>query len=339
MKERVLSYDLIKIVAIIAVVIIHVSATNWYQTSIDNDWLINNFINALFHSWAVPLFLMVSGALLLSKNITIKKVFSKYIPRILICLVFWHLLYYFYTNSEFTFNNLGLAIKNMLLSKTYSHLWYLYLLIGIYIILPLISKLVNNLDDKMLLYLLVISGIVSIVLPTINLLFGIDIDYVEPFIVLQFSQYMFYFILGYALNKVKIKTKKNILLILIGFFVVSILVASFSNYMSYKETTRINYSQTYTIFGTICASCLFIFINNKFSNKKNKVINNLGELSFGVYLVHFLVIKVLQRYGIHSNIINPILGNIIVTISVLAISFLISFIISKIPVIKKLIGV
>ena len=339
MKQRELSYDLMRIVAIIAVIIIHVSATNWYHTSIDNYWLINNFVNALFHSWAVPLFLMVSGALLLNKEITIKKVFLKYIPRVLICLIIWHFIYYFYTNKVFNINSLIEATKKLISGESYSHLWYLYMIIGIYMLLPILSKLVKSLNKNELGYFLIIVLIIAIVIPTIKLLFDFDLTkFIVPYKVLQFNEYIFYFILGYYINNFDVKNKKVLIILIIIFLLTNIGVACFSNNMAIKNNDFINYANTYTVFGVINTICLFMFIKSFFSNKNNKVISSLGNLSFGVYLIHFLIIKILQNHGIHTNIINPVLGNILVTVLVLVISYFIVFIISKIPIMKKTIG-
>ena len=83
-SKRFVSYDVLRILAIFAVILIHTTAENWYVTSIDNYWLVNNFVNALSR-WAVPMFAVITGALLLGKNkISIKTVYVKYIPRILI---------------------------------------------------------------------------------------------------------------------------------------------------------------------------------------------------------------------------------------------------------------
>ena len=101
MKNKLLYYDYLRIISIFAVIIIHVSAEYWYDFSGNLNWYINNFINGMAGAWPVPLFVTISGSLLLgNKNFTIKNMFYKYIPRILICLVFWHYFYYFYSNAS-----------------------------------------------------------------------------------------------------------------------------------------------------------------------------------------------------------------------------------------------
>lgn len=80
--------------------------------------------------WAVPIFVMITGMLLLSpeKNISIQTIFSKYIKRIFIILVFWVIIYALVTqmvsSDEFDIKILANKIIN-----SHYHLWYLYTLI------------------------------------------------------------------------------------------------------------------------------------------------------------------------------------------------------------------
>lgn len=72
-------------------------------------------------------------------------------------------------------------------------------------------------------------------------------------------------------------------------------------------------------------------------NKENKLITKLGTLTFGVYLIHFLVEKILLNYGLNSYILNPILGSIICTSLIMIISYIIIFLLTKKPFIRKFI--
>ena len=169
MKKRLVYYDILKIMAIFAVIMIHVSAENWYVDEIDKNWLINNFMNTISGMWAVPLFVTISGALLLGNNkINYKTLLTKYIPRILIILIFWHICYYFYTYPDYTFNNLIFCFKQLIVGNTYSHLWYLYLIIGLYLLTPMLNKLVTNLEQKDFLYLFLLGFFITSIMPTID---------------------------------------------------------------------------------------------------------------------------------------------------------------------------
>jgi surface polysaccharide O-acyltransferase-like enzyme len=338
MKPRKVSIDLMRIIASLAVIIIHVTAVNWYKLPLDQNWLINNFINSLVHSWAVPLFLVISGSLLLAKDCPIKTIYKKYIPRVLICLIIWHFIYYFYVTKIFSFSSFVMGFTQLIQGKSFSHLWYLYVLIGIYILLPLLAKLVKVISKKEYLYLLIIMGIITIIVPTIKLFFNVDINpYFSVFSVFKFSEYIFYFLLGYYLYKYPIKNIVIIRILLIITVLLNIGMAFYSNYMGMKNGIPVVYAQTYTVLGTFSVIGIYSFVNRD-RKMISKFINMLGELSFGVYLIHFLIIKIIFDYIIHFIIISPIIDVLLITMSVWLISYVVSFILSKIPIIKKIIG-
>ena len=83
--ERQLYLDFIRAAATIAVILIHITAQNFHIDPHGTTW------DALH--WAVPAFLMISGAVFLEKNITIKEIFGKYIFRIAVAYVFWSAVY------------------------------------------------------------------------------------------------------------------------------------------------------------------------------------------------------------------------------------------------------
>lgn len=336
MKKRLVYYDILRIIATFAVIIIHVSAENWSTTTIDNNWLINNFINSLVHCWAVPMFVTISGALLLNKkNFTLKNMIKKYIPRILICLVIWHFIYYFFSVREFSLTSIIHAIKALLLGNTYSHLWYLYLVIGLYLITPVLSKMLKNLSNTELLYLLTIGFIVQSLIPTIELITKIELmQFIWPYKIFDFSYFILYYILGYYLSQNNIRYSKIIfalsIIMLIG---VSIL----SNINSINSGIPISYSTTENFISVLLVTSMFSVVKEKYGNVKNDKITCTGKLMFGVYLIHFLIEKILLSFGLHANIINPICGNLLISTVVFIISFIIVYIVSKIPIIKKIV--
>lgn len=336
MNKRQVYYDVLKIIACFAIVLIHVSVESWSSPTIDNYWLTNNFINSMVKCWSVPTFVVISGSLLLNKkDLDYKIILKKYIPRIIICLVTWHFVYYFYSIRDFSIKGILNEVKNLLTGYTYSHLWYLYLLIGLYIVTPLLSKMLKNLNNKELKQLLFIGFFITSFIPTIELLTNVNlIKYIEPYRVLSFSYFIFYYILGYYLSKETIPKPKLIL------FISTILLIGISilaNIVSIKTGTATTYSETYNIIGILIVSSLFTIIKEKYKDKKNKAINEIGKLTFGIYLIHLLIEKILYNYGINANIMNPIFGNIIISLLIFLISYIIVFFLSRIPIIKKIV--
>lgn len=336
MKKRICYIDVLRIIAIFGVIMIHVSSEAWYNENINLNWALNNSVNALVQ-WGAALFIVISGAVQLDNDkFTIKTMLTKYIPRILLTLILWHFIYYFWQCREFSGARVLDAIKRFFIGKSWAHLWYLYLLIGLYVFTPILKKLVKNLSKSEFTYLLVLGFIFTSLLPTIENFSNINImKYIMPYKVFTVSIYIFYYLLGNYLKKYDIKKPYLI-------FIISILGLISSGILSYYKAKAINapfsYAGLANIFSVLFIISVFQICKNKYKDKENMVITLMGKLTFGVYLIHFIIEKTLVYKGLNPNMINPIVGNIIVTIVVFISSYLLSYIMSKIPIIKKTIG-
>ena len=152
--------------------------------------------------WAVPLFLMVSGALLLpgEKAITIRTSLTRYALRILIALVAFVFLFRLFDmvmNGEaFSVQVLTDALYKLFTGTSWSHLWYLYLLIGLYLLLPFYRMITEKADAQQMRYLLLIYALFLSLLPLTRMA-GVS----SAFTIQTAAIYLFYFFAGYACAK------------------------------------------------------------------------------------------------------------------------------------------
>jgi surface polysaccharide O-acyltransferase-like enzyme len=133
--------DLCRISAIFGVILIHVSATPFclYGKISQAAWLSANLLDSVARC-SVPLFIMLSGALLLkpeAKPITILQIAYR-IRKVFIPLLSWSILY-IYDSSH----NLGISISflDIFSAPTKYHLWFVYMIIGIYVLLPILQSI------------------------------------------------------------------------------------------------------------------------------------------------------------------------------------------------------
>ena len=92
-ESRYYCFDFLRVVGAFAVIVIHVAASKWYTTDIHTfEWETMNFYDSIVR-WAVPVFVMISGALFLSRDIPVRKIYGKYIFRIFTAFVFWSFVY------------------------------------------------------------------------------------------------------------------------------------------------------------------------------------------------------------------------------------------------------
>ena len=141
--ERIKYLDYLRVFATIAVIMLHVAAQNWGVTDVNKfEWNTFNLFDSLVR-WCVPIFVMISGALFLNKDIPIKNLFSKYILRLLVAFIVWSA---FYALVSISSNNIISKIKDFI-SGEY-HMWFILMIIGLYALTPIIKQIIKLLHSK-----------------------------------------------------------------------------------------------------------------------------------------------------------------------------------------------
>ena len=140
-RGRLYYLDVMRVVAILAVIMVHVSAQNLYDAKIcSNEWIIFNAYDSLVR-WCVPLFVMISGSLFLNRNIEIYKIYRKYLLRLVIAFIFWSIIYALYAYFKD-----GLSLTNFVLEiiSGHYHMWYIFMICGLYILTPILKKIAES---------------------------------------------------------------------------------------------------------------------------------------------------------------------------------------------------
>ena len=143
--EKQLYLEVLRCVALLFVVSIHVVAMPIQNWKVNSGLCYPAYsLTYIFGNFGVPLFLMISGALLLNpdKNISLEKLYKKMFPRILLPLLFFGycfaLMEIFFDTHCITSSMFVEGILRVLNKKSWDHLWYLYLMMSIYLVLPII---------------------------------------------------------------------------------------------------------------------------------------------------------------------------------------------------------
>src|ERR1700743_565095 len=148
--------DSLRAIAVIAVIGVHVVApalsakTNLQNTS-TTGWWIANVYDSLFR-FCVPIFVMITGALLLPQDIGLKAFLKKRLNRILLPFIFWSLIYMAfnmalkirdegYSNAIVYF---GSWVSTQIIQGPSIHLWYVYMIIGLYLFIPILQPWIKT---------------------------------------------------------------------------------------------------------------------------------------------------------------------------------------------------
>lgn len=348
-KNRQLNIDLLRILACIMVIMIHVSVRYVINDPIaSSSWTINVFFDAIARA-AVPLFMMISGKLLLEKKEvpTVKEIFSKYIFKMLKIYIIWSL---FYTIVSVLIAGMTEAITIDLIFRFIMpklHLWYIAALITVYLLLPLFYAIRDYKEGIYLKYFVLLFFVFGILRTTILLLpFGINarLLYIPKFLKLinyPLVELSGYFLLGYYLGNIKWKISKFKLLLI---FILTILVAFKTiDYLSIKQGYLYHEALEYfTVFTFIEATVLFKLFQTldqrKLKDFTKQLIVNISSLTLGIYIIHAFVIEEIIPRLIFIKTNNMLIFVPVMVAIVFTNSTLITLLIKNIKIINKYIS-
>lgn len=287
----------IRVFATMMVVLLHVSAPvrdQWHSMA-DMNWFIGAIFDSLGRS-GVPLFVMISGALLLPRLSDWREFYRKRFTRILIPMFIWSILYAFFWEWQTVGNRSLIEILFSILSgPTYYHLWYFYMLIGLYLVTPFIQVLVHNLTKQRLEFLLILWIIIRLIIPNLqfqlstwfNFQLGFGFQFNFP------DLYLGYFILGYYLRVFGLPFKigsKGWLFFGVTLLQTALSAAVYARSGVYQEFMIMPYSPTVLLQATL----FFCWMIERKEQPVASWMSILNSCSFGLYLIHPFIIELLK---------------------------------------------
>ncbi|GHH99686.1 acyltransferase [Neobacillus kokaensis] len=344
MRNRVIYADILRVFATFAVMIIHVSATNFGELKPSSyEWNILNFYDSLAR-WCVPVFAMLSGMFFLNPNkpISMKKLYTKSIFRVLLALFFWGFIYELYKRileqAPLNIHFFKDAVISIFQGDTHYHLWFLYMILGLYIVTPIFRIFIKAARKKDIEYFLVIGFLFSSFLPTLEYFY--PFNYLVPFLI-NFDVnlalgWAVYYIMGYYLSQYGVngKLKKGIYILGILGVLITIVGNSFLSIEKGSPDNFLYYYLRVNVFFTTIALFLFMedfFRNRNLNNISLSIISIISKYSFGMYLIHDMVRTLIMNAGFDNLSFNPIISVPILALCIFIISFLATSFIRKIP--------
>lgn len=351
MKSRVAYIDLLKVMAIIGVLTIHISSGSLFQFGISTgDWYFSVFWASIVR-WSVPIFIMCSGVLFLNpdKAISTKQIFKKYMPRIVTALLFWALMYEMFDVFKVFFNT-GLidyatvknAIKNLLTCNTHFHLYYLYIIILIYALVPVVrvfSSVASKQQMEYALFAWVVLGIIypfAIKFYPFNLLKGIVVQYS---IKMAYSS-IGYFVLGHYLHKYILTKRATHIIYILG--IIGLATTVLGTILTSASMNAVNtmFLEGMSPNVAAMATALFLLVKNLHSKEDNEskrntqIIAYISKGSFCIYLVHDFFNIVFRTLNL-DTLLKPLFSIPLLTLLNLGLSIGVYLVLTKIPFAKK----
>lgn len=288
--------DVLRVLATCAVVLMHVltGATDVTDASIVPEYrsLLLSVMDLV--TWCVPIFLLISGYLFLNPEriLTYPVMIKKYCRRIALAILLFGVPYaaseLVVAERTFRIRMIPEALKMTLMGHTWSHMWYLYLILFLYLITPLLKKVLRVLPVWGVAAVMAVIFLGSSVAPFLNKVLDVNSILVLP----DGGVYFLYYLCGYffAVREVCVDKGRNVWLtaavaVLALGMILSRTLAGFSIQMAY------NYP-----FTVLLAVLLFAAGWNGSIKKHRIPWQEAGALSFAVYLVHPVYVNLLYKF-------------------------------------------
>ncbi len=355
-KKRILYYDIMRIFAIFFVVFIHTGENGLFLFSRYTERSISFWADlflSVFSSFSVPLFFAVSGALMLNRpDESMKDLFRKRFARFAVILAAISLLYYCQSKD---FDPKRIQIKEYII-VLYSYsagtvTWFLYSYLAYLLTLPFLRTLARGLKDHQFYYLFAISLVVNGFLPIVEYLVFHGNQTLNPAFTVGWitEKIVVYPLLGYFLEE-RLKKRPsgkqmaclwtvNVLLIIAS---CAMTVCLGKKMGTYEE----NISEQF--FGNFeLVNCAVIYLTVRvcteswhLTERVQKWLQSLGEGTFGVFLLHMFVMnwpisQQIRLALVHTGM-GPMLACLLYCLYIMAVSYIVTFLLKKLPGVKKL---
>jgi len=352
-RLRIVYLDVLRVLAVIAVIFIHTSAQHWGEKEIPYmTWLFLNLWDCCVQ-WAVPVFIMISGAVFLSKDhsVNIRILYTGNIKRIIIAYLTWSFIYSIYQ----VWHEGGGFLRVLALTLDgHYHLWFLFMITSLYILTPLLRKL----SDEDMKYLIKVAFVLCFAVPTLvrlkdAFLMISENDMLNKVVSQIFSPYMIfmkyikidyisYYILGHFLHETTFD-KKQMNRIYFLAAVSLIFTVGFSSVITLLGKEPYGIFDIFTLNMLMVSVGVFVFIKQHcsressiLSDRKVRAIGFLSSCTFGIYLVHAMILEIIKNeFGIDSLSFPAYISVPVIGCFVFLISLGITVIIKKIPVLNR----
>ena len=348
-----ISVDLIRVIAVLGVILLHATidlTTKSTGLHVLRWWMVD--IYQCFGRMGVPLFLMLSGSLLLGSSKwdeDLSSFFKKRFIRIGLPFIFWSIIFFFWAfyveNQLLTWD---FIIKGIL-GGPYFILWYLYMLVGLYFVTPLLRVMVAHFTDKLFKYFIYLWLISATISPLIGL--ASSDKYQLNTNLFLIPLFLGYFVAGAYFVNVQVRRRVLVFFTVLGLALSAIATCLLAIYIG--GGTQYFFQEYYSPTMILASVAFFILLNSYAKPQspsqmeklswKQRIMRLISENTLPIYLLHMIVIYALQTgfffgFTLTGDVVNSIIGVPIMTALTLALCLLIIVPLKKIPGLNKLIG-
>ncbi len=321
--KNISQFIYIRVIACFAIVLLHTlfaSTVYFSDTITDTQLTVSRTVQHML-MWAVPCFLMVTGALLLqpARKIDGKKLFGKYIRRIALALVVFTFLFQLidYIKGEEVTLVTG-WLSNLFQGHSWPHMWYLYLMLGIYLMIPFYKMVADQASMKQIVQLTAIIIVFVSIIPMSVHLGAEDYGFYIP-TSLIYPAYVFG---GYALHQrnVKAGTAAAVFAVSTALILILSLRGYGDEFFGYESPLIV--AQSLSLFSLMLRPEL----------PAGAVMRSIDECGFGIYLIHMIgVVFVMKWIGFDPYSHTPVISFLLMAVIFSGVSYAATWLLRQIP--------
>ena len=340
-EGRLADTNLLRVLATFAAVIHFVAATWSHQVQAHSSAWRTLFSYQALTVWCIPMFAMLSGAFLLDpkKSVRLRDIFLKYILRAVIALIVWGVVYALLDCKEFSWPQIKSAFISVLWADSKYHLWFLYIMIGLYLITPILRAFIKGASRGTLHWFFLLVFIFCSLLPVaevvfpdnIAALFSIWANKLDLHLILG---YVGYYVAGYYLKNYTLNRVAEFFIYILGIIGIAGTVLGIQK--SWSLSILLDEFSPLVVFISLAVFVLFRYLLGVSDERSRRQrISGISKITFGIYLLHPLFIMVLNWLNISTLSFAPIFSVPVLSGSIFFCSFIIAWPLSKIPLIGR----
>lgn len=333
--------DALRIIAAVLVVVVHAS-TYFFELHVPTysswPWLFAAAYGSLARV-CIPLFFMITGYLLFRGDIEPLSFWHRRVSRLAVPWPVWSVIYLCHRRwmlgNDISFYS---AVRLILVNEVYYHLWFLYSLFRVYIAIPFFAPIINLKSSLLLHVATAIWCVNTVILPPVTELLtertGINCQLAVE--TPMFSGFLGFVLLGFTIGRMCITSARTIL------FILMLLLGLILTFFLTVHASVAVGSGDQRWFGYFCAGVVMaacgIFYLGRFLSKisDHPVIRRTAAMTFGVYLVHPLMIEATLPL-VKARLSNSIFGVPLLASIVLLLSFVAVYLLAKVPSVRRIV--
>ena len=285
-------FDVLRVGACLAVIVLHLSATIVMEQDLFGtvDWHMSNAIDAATR-WCVPVFVMLSGSLLLDpqRHLSPRAFWEKRISRLLPAMLIWQAVYFswraLYWHQPIS---LHVIAHDVVTGRPYIHLYFLYLIAGLYLVTPFLARTLR---------VLTLPQIRQLILVTAGLSIGANvIDFLGSSAFTIFVPYLTYYLAGWYCAQIPVGRPGGYALALgVGVILITVSTALLVTAVGFDDRWSFYFYEDFNPAVMITAVAVFLFaLSAEMPPVLQALARQLAPWTLGVYLAHPIVVELLR---------------------------------------------